>query len=713
MPPFYFALSSRTKLITRRRASATLLAAILALPLAAQTPSASTQPAGEVVVLDTLEITERQADSIASINAAKIRLAEVTGTTSVVNLADVQRGRASNAEDVLAFQPGVFAQATSGNEAAKISIRGSGLNTFYQGYSLGVKFLYDGLSITGAGGTQEDLLNIAAVNYTEILNGANAFAYAATSLGGAINFVTHTGHTAPGLYARTEFGSFGYQKHQLSYGGVSGNTDYYVSVLHNERDGFQDNTPNEGNDLIVNIGHKFNERIETRLIYRYRESWQKNGSALSLAEIKDDPSQNFTLSGRKKPGTHLVLSKTTYHFDEDSRIEFGLGWNHYPLHNGWLYSAQPQDWESDDINTSLRYLRDGDQIFGRTSKTTIAFNDSRLVHGNVTGWLGQDGTPQTRRSFTKYTGSRDTVVSVANDLEVADKLWLSTGLSFVDIVRHVRIPFSTVANPGGRPTEVDRQDQKILPRIGLRYQASPDIQLFGNVSNSIDAPVTWYYGSTGNPWVTDYLKPQKATTAEIGVRGKRGIFEGSLSLYRSWVDHELLLVRIDPDPTVPGIRFNAGPTIHQGIELGLSTTLWETEAGDKLAFRQAYTLNDFYYENDKDFGDNKLPGLPTHYYQAELLYQHAKGFYFGVNARYSSDYFVDFANSLKAPSHVIWGAKIGWQTPRWSVFADLRNITDKHYVTASTNTWNAGGLDQRRFLPGDSFNVTSGISFHF
>src|SRR5690606_224408 len=135
---------------------------------------------------------------------ARAKVEQVAGTASVVDNKEVEKGRAANAEDVLAFQPGVYAQATSGTGANKISIRGSGLNTFYQGYALGIKYLYDGLPITGPGGTQEDLLNIAAVNHTQILNGSKAFSYGAPSLGGAINFVPHTGRTSPGLVARPE-----------------------------------------------------------------------------------------------------------------------------------------------------------------------------------------------------------------------------------------------------------------------------------------------------------------------------------------------------------------------------------------------------------------------------------------------------------------------------------------------------------------------------
>lgn len=135
---------------------------------------------------------------------AERQLAKVPGSTAVIDNHEVEKGRVSNAEDVLALQPGVFAQATSGSSANKISIRGSGLNTFYQGYVLGIKFLFDGLPLTGPGGTQEDMLDMAGVDHTEVLYGANALNYSALSLGGAINFVSKTGRTDPGNYARFE-----------------------------------------------------------------------------------------------------------------------------------------------------------------------------------------------------------------------------------------------------------------------------------------------------------------------------------------------------------------------------------------------------------------------------------------------------------------------------------------------------------------------------
>lgn len=657
-----------------------------------------------------------KAEALTDAEVAKSRLDEIPGNASLVDHATVERGRSANIEDVLSYVPGVYAASTSGQPSGKISVRGSGLNSFYQGYVLGVKFLYDGVPIGGPGGTQEDLLNSAAVNYTEVLNGTNAFQYAATSLGGAINFVTHTGSSSPGFYGRAEIGRFGYQKYQLSYGAVTGKTDYYVSVLHSERKGFQRDTSNDGNDLIANLGHRFSDRVDARIIYRFREEETLLGSTLTLHQLFADPRQNVQLSGRKKPGTHLLIGKTTIALDQDSRLELGVNWNSYPLHNGWRYSETPQDWISHNVNTSVRYVRDNDQLFGRPFRLALAFNDSRLVHANVRGWQGKDGTAQTVRQVTRFTGSRDTVVSLMNELAVTNALTLGAGLSYTEIDREVTILYSANPNTTSNPTSVSRVDTDVLPRVGLRYDLPIGLQVFGNVSSAVDAPVTWYFGSTGSPYITD-LAPQKATTAELGARGKVGPFEGSLAVYRSWVRGELLSVRVDPDPAVPAVRFNASPTIHQGIEAGLTTTFWESERQDngsvgRLQLRQALTLNDFHYRHDAEFGSKRLPGLPVYLYQAELFYQHPRGFYASADARASGGYYVDFANTVRAPNYTIFGGKLGWESRnQWSVFADFRNVADKVYVAASTIAHDLRGVDDRRFLPGDGFAITGGVSY--
>src|SRR5690606_18669766 len=211
-------------------------------------------------------------------------------------------------------------------------------------------------------------------------------------------------------------------------------------------------------------------------------------------------------------------------------------------------------------------------------------------------------------------------------------------------------------------------------------------------------------------------------TLEIGIKGRIGEVEGGLSIYRSWIRDELLTVVDEAETarqggTVVTATYNSDtPTLHQGIELGLDAPLWTGEGGDRLLLRQAYTYNDFHYRDDPRQGDNRLPGIPQHVYQAKVEYQHPSGFYGGINVQSLSRTPVDYANSLYAPSYTIWGATAGYQAPdgRWQAFVDLKNLTDKDHVVTVLAAYDArGDRNTRAFFPGDGLGLLAGAELRF
>lgn len=657
--------------------------------------------------------------ALSTTEKAKVRLENVTGNVSVVKNADVEKGRSSTLEDVLAFEPGVFAQSTGGNDAIKISIRGSGIATAGGVFREGTSFLFDGLALTGSGGTPYELLEMSGIDYTEVLRGANAFQYGALALGGALNLVTHSGRTSPGAYGRFEVGSFGWQKQQLSVGGVSesGDNDYYVSVTNSERRGYQKWTNVEAKGIVGNFGFRLTPQLETRLYLRYREEYHQNPALLTIAQMKADSSQTTpaTVSGRNdgtKPGSTFIGSKTTYTIDDISKLEFGLVYHDYPQILNINSAATPNFWTWRDINASLRYLR-SEQLFGMQSETAVSFTRTQAINSSVKTY---NGTTRALKKYATFDSSSDTVLAVGNELQLNPRTWLSTGLSLVDIRRDVRTRYADIP-VNNAATTYNHLD--LAPRLGLRYELAPKVVAFANVSRSIDPPVTWGFTGSGTSNIligVKNLTEQKANTVEIGVRGSNDTFSGSVALYRSEVRNELLTAQIPGGGPTDQEKRNATPTVHQGLEAGLDARLWKGKGGDNVVLRQAYTYNDFHYKNDPVYGANELPGLPKHVYTAELQYQHPSGFYAGVNARYSSKTWIDYANSLAAPNYTIFGAKFGYDQPggKWSLFLDLRNLTDKAYASAISPQYNLRGLDNTGAIyVGDGFGAFAGASYRF
>ena len=676
-----------------------------------QTTTGSTEPQLQTVTVKGQQATPAE--------TAKTKLDQVPGGTSIVDSEQVSKGRTATLQDTLAYQPGVFVQSTGGNDAAKISIRGSGANTSPGYFREGIKFLFNGLPITGPGGTPYEFLNGSGVNYTEILRGANAFQYGALSLGGAINFVNQTGYTAPGLRLRAEAGSYGYNKQSASFGGVEGNFDYYINADNYRSDGFRDYSLSKSQGVVANFGYTFSPKLETQLMLRYRDEYHNDPSATTLDQVKhhsDRASATAASSGAgsRRPGSVWAGSKTTYTFDDDATLSVGLAYYEYAHNNSPNSPSNPSFWTWHDLSAVINYDRT-DQWFGHESRSSIAFTSTEHLKGEVDSAFANKQT----RKRVDYGSSFDHVFSLGNDLELVDDLWLTTGVSAINVRRHANVKESLVANTTAFPTDVTYDNWSLAPRIGVRYQFNPDLQVFANVSRSVDPPASWEYSGSGP--TAPYVRPlveQKANTVEVGIKGSAGIFDGSLALYRSWVKDELLNVQlIGATPTAAAVTgaFNATPTIHQGVEAGLNTRLWDNDSGEQVSLRQVYTYNDFYYRHDPTFGDNQLPGIPKHVYQGEVQYEHPSGFYTGVNVQSASRTAVDYANSFYAPSYTIFGANVGYETPNkdWKVSLDLKNLANKKYVTAVQPLYDAKGQDTASLYPGDGIGAYVAVEMRY
>lgn len=644
-----------------------------------------------------------------TLDDARERLEQVPGASNLIDMGKVGQGRVVSNQDVLAYQPGVFAQS-AGNDGIKLSIRGSGINRAPGAHGSGVYTMFDGLPLTGPGGTPYELFEPLWLSRAEVLRGANGFDQGALALGGAINYVTHTGFDAAPLQVRYELGSRGYQHRQISSGQVLGNLDYYVALTDSQYDGYQAHSSGSSKGVAANVGYRFNPNLETRFYLRYRETQNELAGRLTKAQIKHDPraanpgylSRN---DSRPQPGSTWVGNKTTFYFEDDSRVETGLVYHDYPM--DLREGAMRLKVAYSDVSGTLNYFR-RDTLLGLQSKTNIGWRTTKhLPNSGASQFSRVNHVVGARTRDFSYQGS-DTVLHVSNDLELVPDLWLTTGLAMIYTRRESDVTYPA---SGGR---VSQHDWDYAPRIGLRYDIRPDLQLYGNLSRSVEPPhpwsLVWSAPVTNQPIK---MHNQTATTLELGARGDSALGQWDLAWYYSQVRHELLNVEVVQG--LPFKEFNASPTVHQGIEAGLNSVLWQQPASGKLSLRLAYTFSDFHYRDDETFGDNRLPGIPMHYYQAELRYDWPSGLYAGVNTQLASKVQVDYANSYHADAYALLGARLGWDSPKqdWQTWLDLRNLTNKRYAATVTPGYNDAGQDVARSTPGEGLAVYAGVSYSF
>ncbi|MFT8564396.1 MAG: TonB-dependent receptor [Acetobacter orientalis] len=658
------------------------------------------------------------------IRRAAARLLSIPGGTSVVDSKMVLKQRNATAADLLSYQPGVYAQAPAGSDDIRLSIRGSGLQVGSNATRAGIIVLFDDLPATTPIGSFNELLEPLGTNYTEILRGGNGFDRGSLQLGGLINYHTFTGYDAKTFQGRVEAGSFGYVKEQLSSGHVFGKSDYYISVTNSYRSGYQEQTKSTAFGINFNYGYRFNDSIDTRFFFRYRQTYEGNPYYLTRAQIRENPKQaqapyNTWGTYTIEPGTKYFGNRTTIRIDDNSRLMIGATYIDAPMNHQLGNTASIYD--NFYLSGVVRYLRN-DKIFGHKSDTTLGVYATGDLPGSqfynvVRRAAAYPTIPLGTLLNRQKLGGSSTVFHVSNNTEIFKNFWLTAGGALSYDPRSGSVRYPVVNHFSTHPLN-------FAPRGGFRYQITPDIRLYGNVSRSVQSAQDWQFLSgsryttgpaTGMTEGWQKLEPQTATTFEVGTEGTWRGQHWSLSYYHSAVHNELLQVVTPVSQLYNSAVFsNASRTTHQGVEAGVTGTLYKWNGGD-ITYMQSYTYSDFRYNHDAVFGHNRLPGVPVHYYQGEVHADFKNGFYTTFDVEAASSITASYDNKAKTAPYHIYSYTLGYLWPKKSrrVYLQLHNLANKHYAMGVVPVYTATNGDAAAEMPGDGFGVFAGVDIGF
>lgn len=687
--------------------------------------AAHAQGIGNRATLDDIVITASAASSLTALSDAQARrqLERVPGAIGFVEAESFADDFTQSLGDALLWTPGVFAD-TSAQRESRISIRGSGLNSGFE--RRGLTVLRDGIPITRASGSTEfqevDPLSIARL---EVFKGANGLRFGAASLGGAINIVSPTGLTmATPLSIRVEGGSFNTLRGSIQSGGELGIGDYWFGVTGLKSDGFRDHSAIESVYGFGNIGLRLSDRVETRF---YLTILQDNFELAGSLQL-DDALANPRAAGRPVtipspvPGRPpIVLDPGPEADDWDrnlgvirlanrtvvdlgaARLEAGLWFTHRTLDHAITRFAGIIDQKEDEIGVFAQIGNGGGR--DREAVEWVLGVQANSASNNARTWVNDFGERGPLRNQSMQDAASLVVYGQA-DVGLSDQLRLIAGGQFAAARRDVTAILNAVT---GR-----RSYRQFNPRIGLLFTPADDVQIFANVNRSFEPPSIADL-TAGGAFPFAPLDPQRAWTAEVGARGQRGIVAFDVALYRAWVDNEFI------DLLAPNGRSsfttNADRTIRQGIEAGLDLFLLQRagQGGVDLVFRQVWTLNDFRFDGDALFGNNRLAGVPRNVLAGELRVDGAAGWYLGGNLRWvPQGPFVDYANTTRAPGYDLWGLTAGWQIDdRFRIFGSVENLFDKAHISNVATNANQQSERSPAFTPGQGRAVFVGASAQF
>jgi iron complex outermembrane receptor protein len=244
-------------------------------------------------------------------------------------------------------------------------------------------------------------------------------------------------------------------------------------------------------------------------------------------------------------------------------------------------------------------------------------------------------------------------------------------------VRNTDVATGALRNPKARFDSLN-------PRAGVVRDLSPTTQLFANVSRLYEAPTLYELDDDvrGNNATLDAMR---GTVLEVGTRGihrfDRHHLHWDAAVYYGHLNGEILS-RDDPKAPGTSLSTNVGRTVHAGVEAVVGASLALGDQGmHRLEPLVSLTLNHFKFKNDTTYGNNRLPAAPRYAIKGELMYRHASGLFFGPTFDLVGRRFADFSNTYSIGSHALWGLRAGYTTPRWEVYAELRNAGDRKHVS--------------------------------
>ncbi len=642
----------------------------------------------------------------------KAEQAATPGGVTLVDAEELRQRNVTSLADMLRYVPGLWAAGGSTGDSAFLSSRGSNLDaTHYDGN--GIKLLQDGLPVTAADGNNHNRdVDPLAARYVIVARGANALTYGASTLGGAIDFITPTARDGAPNELLLNGGSHAQRQGRITLGTVAGAFDALVTAEGKRSDGYREHMRQERAGLYANAGWLFGDTARTRLYATVIDNDQQLPGGLTRDQWRADPgqAQAAAVAGdyQRNVKTWRLADKTSWTIDASSSLTAGLSYEEQQLYHPIVY-APPFftlliDTEQRNLGGTLRYQRrmgTHDLLaglnYGRT--TTSGGNFSYVPGGAAT-------------LSTQVDNHADSLEVFVMDRWQFAPGWTAVygaqGVSASREIRNTDAASGALRNPNG-------DYDSINPRAGLIRQLTPEVQLFANLSRLYEAPTLFELEDDvrGNESLLDAMH---GTVVEVGTRGTHGSgrnrWHWDVAAYYAALRDEILS---RDDPIAPGtsLSSNVDATVHAGIEALVGSSLALDDAGGhRLEPLVNVTLNHFRFKDDPAYGNNRLPAAPTYAVRGELLYRHASGFFAGPTFDLVGSRYADFSNTYTVDAYSLWGLRAGFIAKNWELYAEARNLGDKNYVSLFS-VRDVAAPDAAILYPGEPRSVYAGARFRF
>jgi iron complex outermembrane recepter protein len=629
-----------------------------------------------------------------------------------ITVIDGERLRAAarpgiNLSESVALVPGVVARDRQNYaQDLQLSIRGFGARSTFG--VRGVRLYVDGIPATMPDGQgQLSHFDLASAGRMELLRGPFSVLYGNSS-GGVVQLFTDPGEGPPRLTGSLAVGSDGLVRPGVRVAGATSSLGYVASLNHLGYDGWRDHSAVKRDLGNARLDFQTGEGRQWTLVANALDLRAQDPLGLTRAQFESDP--RSVDPAALQFDTRKTVGQDQVGLIHEARLAQGdrLRWMVYA---GQRETTQVQ---AIPVGVQLNPLHPGgviglDRAYAGTDLrwtrlTQLAAGPLELVAG-----LGYDQMREHRQGWQNFVGTtvgeqgalrRDENNQVWNLDPYLQGVWKPSPRWTVTAgVRRSSVHFESkdqfIVGPNGDDSG-SVSYAATLPAAALMYALSREAHVYAAYGRGFETPTfnELAYRPSGAPGLNFALQPSRSDNFEVGLKGRAPVdalrSEWNAAVFQTNTQDEIVT------QTNTGGRStfqNAGATRRRGVEFA-----WTRELPAQWQFQFAQTWLDARYRdafaacvatpcttpNVIIPAGNRIPGTAQSVTAAELTWQPDRGWRAGAEVRYSSEVWVNDANTEAAPAYTTAAVHAGYvfNVKGWSLAAAARidNLFDRRYA---------------------------------
>ena len=361
-------------------------------------PSVTTPVVSSVVtpVDTTANETSTLKEVVVTANRVDVPLQDVTSSSTVITLTELEQKQAGTVLDAIQSVPGVdIAQTGQPGETASVYIRGTNPE-----HTL---VLFDGIPLNdpiGAPGSYDylDGLSLDDVKQIEVIRGPQSTLWGSNAIGGVINIIPQSGPSPLGGSVLVEGGSYGTSHEAASAHGGDNGGYFNVDVSHFNTSGFPaleaqyGGTVNNGDDnntASLGVGSNLTSNLQENILVRYSQSNTSIDADNENFVLGDDPDY-FALQKQFMAASHTdwkLLDGSweqilTASFADDNRLFNGVSnpYNTYFEQGNFDGQTAQINWQN-----NIRLAKEETVVVGIQGQQQWAISNDTNGYSDVTG----------------------------------------------------------------------------------------------------------------------------------------------------------------------------------------------------------------------------------------------------------------------------------------------------------------------------------------